>query len=143
MSAAPHIWTVIAGQIFGNVSDLLLTKNLVPKGILRKSMHTFGFLFPAAGIGLLGYILDDWKISVAIMTIGYGFRGATYSGHALVTFSLFSLHCNLDLVTLNIVTTCDLVTIFQTPFFNLLHKIIQFSDTMQFSDSFCGDQKCH
>ena len=86
LSAAPHIWTVIAGQIFGSVSDLLLTKNLVPKGILRKSMHTFGFLFPAAGIGLLGYILDDWKISVAIMTIGYGFRGATYSGHALVTF---------------------------------------------------------
>merc|ERR1711997_1145606 len=83
LSAAPHIWTVIAGQIFGSVSDLLLTKNLVPKGILRKSMHTFGFLFPAAGIGLLGYILDDWKISVAIMTIGYGFRGATYSGHAL------------------------------------------------------------
>ena len=92
LSAAPHIWTVIAGQIFGSVSDLLLTKNLVPKGILRKSMHTFGFLFPAAGIGLLGYILDDWKISVAIMTIGYGFRGATYSGHALVTifFLLFS-----------------------------------------------------
>ena len=25
----------------------------------------------------------------------------------------------------------------------LLHKIIQFSNIMQFSDSFCGDQKCH
>ena len=95
MSAAPHIWTVIAGQIFGSVSDLLLTKNLVPKGILRKSMHTFGFLFPAAGIGLLGYILDDWKISVAIMTIGYGFRGATYSGHALVTIFFFYFLVNI------------------------------------------------
>ena len=85
MSAAPHVWTVLAGQIFGYTSDLILTKNLLPKGILRKIMHTFGFLFPAAGIGLLGYILDDWKISVAIMTIGYGFRGATYSGHTLVS----------------------------------------------------------
>ena len=47
------------------------------------------------------------------------------------------LQCNLDLVTLNLVTTCDLVTIFQRPFFNLLHKIIRFSD------SFCRDQKCH
>ena len=37
---------------------------------------------------------------------------------------------------------CDLVTIFQRPFFNLLHKIIRFSDIMRFSDSFCGDPKC-
>ena len=56
---------------------------------------------------------------------------------------LIYLQCNLDLVTLNLVTTCDLVTIFQRPFFNLLHKIIRFSDIMQFSDNFCGDQKCH
>ena len=55
-------------------------------------MQTIGFLLPALGIGLLGYILNDWKLSVAIMTIGYGFRGATYSGHALVTiFFLYFL----------------------------------------------------
>ena len=53
------------------------------------------------------------------------------------------LQCNIDLATLNFVTTCDLATIFQTPIFNLLHKIIQFSDIMRFCDSFCGDQKCH
>ena len=47
------------------------------------------------------------------------------------------VQCNLDLVTLN------LVTILQRPFFNLLHRIIRFSDIMQFSDSFCGGQKCH
>ena len=56
---------------------------------------------------------------------------------------LMKVQCNLDLVTLNLVTTCDLVTIFQRPFFNLLHKIIRFSDIMRFSDSFCGHQKCH
>ena len=48
------------------------------------------------------------------------------------------VQCNLDLVT-----TCDLVTILQRPFLNLLHKIIIFSDIMRFSDNFCGDQKCH
>ena len=53
------------------------------------------------------------------------------------------IQCNLDLVTLNLVTTCDLVTIFERPFFNLLHKIIRFSDIRQFGDSFCRDQKCH
>ena len=53
------------------------------------------------------------------------------------------MQCNLDLVTLNLVTTCDLVTILQRPFFNLLHKIIRFSDIMRFSDSFCRDQNCH
>ena len=54
-----------------------------------------------------------------------------------------AIQCNLDLVTLNLVTTCDLVTILQRPFFHLLHKSIRFSDIMQFSDSFCGDKKCH
>ena len=46
--------------------------------------------------------------------------------------------CNLDLVT-----TCDIVTILQRPYFNLLHKIIRCSDILWFGDSFCGDQKCH
>ena len=40
----------------------------------------------------------------------------------LVQDILFCVQCNLDLVTLNLVTTCDLVTILQRPFFNLLHK---------------------
>jgi hypothetical protein len=45
----------------------------------------------------------------------------------------FTIQCNLYLVTLN------LVTVLQRLFFNLLHKIIKFSDIMRFSDSFCGD----
>ena len=53
------------------------------------------------------------------------------------------IQCNLDLVTLNLVTTCELVTILKRQFFNLLHKIIRFSDIMRFSDRFCQDQKCH
>ena len=44
------------------------------------------------------------------------------------------LKCNLDLVALNLVTTCDFVTILQRPFFNLIRNIIRFSD-MRFSDS--------
>ena len=40
---------------------------------------------------------------------------------------------------LNLVRTFDLATIFQKPFFNLLHKIIRFSDIMRFSDNFCRD----
>ena len=56
---------------------------------------------------------------------------------------LYYVQCNLDLVTSNLATTCDLVTILQGPFFNLLHQIFRFSDIMQFSDSFGGDQKCH
>ena len=36
-----------------------------------------------------------------------------------------SLQCNLDLVTLNLVTTCDLVTISQRPFF-LIYYIKSF-----------------
>ena len=46
------------------------------------------------------------------------------------------VQCNLYLVILNLMTTCVLVTILQRPFFNILHKIIGFSDIIQFSDSF-------
>ena len=53
------------------------------------------------------------------------------------------IQCNLNLVTINLVTTCDLVTILQRPFFILLHKSIWFSVIIRLSDSFCGDQKCH
>ena len=55
----------------------------------------------------------------------------------------YIVQCNLDLVTLNLVTACDLVSIFQRPFFNLLNRIIRFSDIMQFSNSFCVDQNWH
>ena len=60
-----------------------------------------------------------------------------------LNFKLDKIQCNFDLVTLNLVTSCDLVTILQRPFFNLVHKIIRFSDIMQFSERFCGEQKCH
>ena len=55
----------------------------------------------------------------------------------------YPIQCNLNLVTLNLVTTCDLVIILQGQFFNLIHKIIRFSDNIQFSESFSRDQKCH
>ena len=88
----PHLWTVIAGQFFGIASDLILKRGILSKSPLRKIMHTFGFLVPAIGLVLLGYITNDWKISVAIMTIGYGFRGAAYSGHTLVIFSDYFIY---------------------------------------------------
>ena len=46
------------------------------------------------------------------------------------TSFLLRIQCNLDLVTLNLVATCDLVTVFQRPFINLQHEIIRFSDIM-------------
>ena len=45
------------------------------------------------------------------------------------SYSKLKIQCNLDLVTLNLVITCDLVTILQRPVYNLLHKIIRFSDS--------------
>lgn len=84
LSALPHLWTMLAGQIFGFIADLLITKEVMPINFVRKVMHSFGFLGPAIGLALLGYVVDDWQISVAIMAIGYGFRGATYSGHTQV-----------------------------------------------------------
>ena len=58
-------------------------------------------------------------------------------------FSYASILIHYVQCNLNLVTTCGLEALLQRPFFNLLHKNIQFSDIMRFSDNFCGDQKCH
>ena len=84
LSALPHLWTMVSGQIFGFIADCLITKEIIGVNLVRKIMHSFGFLGPAIGLALLGYVVDDWRISVAIMATGYGFRGATYSGHTQV-----------------------------------------------------------
>ena len=75
---------MVAGQIFGFIADCLLTKDIIGITLVRKIMHSFGMLVPALGLALLGYVVDDWRVSVAIMATSYGFRGATYSGHTQV-----------------------------------------------------------
>ena len=45
-------------------------------------------------------------------------------GQLSLFYEPHKVQCNLDLVTLNLVTTCDLVTIVQRQFFNLLHETI-------------------
>ena len=52
-------------------------------------------------------------------------------------------NCDEPQCNLNLVTTCDIATFLLRPFFNLLHKIIWFSDILWFTDSFCGDEECH
>ena len=61
-----------------------------------------------------------------------------FYGFGWLTLLRLKIQCNID-----IVITSDLVTILKGPFFNLLHKLIRFSDIMRFSDNFCWDQKCH
>ena len=61
------------------------------------------------------------------VSIPIRFRGEV---NLIFQFQSLEVQCNLDLVTLNLVTTYDLVTILQRLFFNSLHKIIRFSDIM-------------
>ena len=67
----------------------------------------------------------------------------TRLGTRLGTYFKNKVQAWFSAVTLDLVATYELVTQRQRPFFKLLHKIIQFSDIMQISDSFCWDQKCH
>ena len=58
-----------------------------------------------------------YMLHVKKMTVRPKFEGIFFESRKQ------NVQCNLDLVTLN------LVTILQRPFFNLLHKIICFSDS--------------
>ena len=56
--------------------------------------------------------------------------GETQDHQTRIWGKIFFVQCNLNLVALKLVKTCDLVTVLQRPFFKLLHKIIRFSDVM-------------
>ena len=86
----------------------------------------------------LSHLLTDF----ALLIVMFSFQFNSFAFLTKKKSSKLYIQSNLDLVTLNLVTlnlvtTCDLVTILQGPFFNFLHKIIRFSDIMQFSDRFC------
>ena len=88
----------------------MLTQALISSGLIRYSARTVKFLLN------LDVVVDQ------LLQL-YKKRVPTLSKRGLTTPNLtvqveFLVQCNLDLVTLNLVTTCDLVTIFQRPFFN-------------------------
>ena len=82
-------------------------------------------------VDVLRYWCEIWEHDV--YTLKYKLKGhvVKFSKWAFVLSTV-----QLDLVTLNLVTTCGLVTVLQRPFFKLLDKIIRFSDNLWFSDTF-------
>ena len=130
-------WMILCCKLKNGLWEIVTKSQVVDKFNVTKSrLHcitNFALISdPEVALICATYISKTHKIQMW-QQISFG------SDSVLCTY----VQCNLDLVTLNLLTTCDLVTILQRPFFNLLHKIIRFSDVMQFSDSFCEDQRCH
>ena len=69
-----------------------------------------------------------WVMVLAVLVVNRG--NMPYTMGTIKNLKSYVHTVQSRFVILNLVTTCHLVTIFQRPFFNLLHKIIQ-------------DQKCH
>ena len=116
---------------FFNILDFYLNTEL------EIDDHTVIFLFHWVLISAMTLLCPKWNVDPT------NCWNQGRPGSYLVNKLEIEVQCNLDLVTPYLVTTCDLVTILQRPFFNLLHKNLRFSDIMRFSDNFCGDQKCH
>ena len=78
------------------------------------------------------YGIPHLKISQYFSTFSWHFPWFFKTGHLEFSRYHWVVQCNLDLVTLNLATTCDLVTIFKWPLFTLLHKNSIFSDHLRF-----------
>ena len=72
----------------------------------------------------LAFKPDGQQVAVATMNGHITFFNPTTGQFKIESQKNVQIQCNLDLVALNFVTICGLVTILQRPFFNLLHKII-------------------
>jgi hypothetical protein len=68
-------------QVFGVGSDWILARKLIGRAKLSKICECFGFAVPALALGVMGYFTQDWRICLAILTVGFGFRGGCYAGH--------------------------------------------------------------
>ena len=67
--------------VFGTLSDWLLSKRYLKIPIAAKLFEVIGLGIPALALGMMGFFTEDFGICLAILTIGFGMRGAIYSGH--------------------------------------------------------------
>ena len=60
------------------------------KLLIFKVWQTIGFTSVGAGLGLIGFLTEDYIYCILVMTIGYGLRGGIYSGHIKSVLDLTS-----------------------------------------------------
>ena len=109
-------WKYLTGQNVCHVLPDLCSSALVPP---RRTLKTWGSNF---------CVVTKWK--------------KLYQLNTLIIKSSWDVDIYLVQCDLDLVTTCDLVTILQRPFSIYYIKLFNVA-TMRFSDSFCRDQQCH
>jgi MFS family permease len=68
-------------MVFSFISDFLLEKNYIKKSTLRYLASSMCTGLQAITVAAIGYTTDSWILCISIMTIGIGFKGASYMGH--------------------------------------------------------------
>ena len=69
------------GVVFGALSDWLLANGYLTEPKAAKIFECIGLGAPALAAATMGYFTEDYRVCLAILTIGFGLRGGIYSGH--------------------------------------------------------------
>jgi len=88
LSSVPHLVAVVYALIFAPLSDLLIQKNCLQKKNVRRLMHGLGFGIPGITSALLGYTTFNWVLCITVLSLGFGFRSAQYSGHYSLIYDI-------------------------------------------------------
>ena len=65
----------------GSLSDWILAKGLLKEATNFKTFEILGLGGVGLALSLMGLFTENYVICVAILTLGFSFRGAVYSGH--------------------------------------------------------------
>ena len=84
----PHAVAIVYGVIFGFLADLFMSRQCLEKKNLRRLMHGLGFGFPALTTAVLGYTTANWILCITVLSLGFGFRSAQYSGHYSLIYDI-------------------------------------------------------
>ena len=81
LNALPHLGALLMSFVLGSLSDWILAKGLLKEIATFKTFEILGLGGVGLALALMGFFTDNYLICVAILTLGFSFRGGVYSGH--------------------------------------------------------------
>lgn len=82
----PYVMQAITGPIYGRLSDMLISRNIISKTVARKICIAIGFLGPAILLAVIGFRIkgsQDGVLAVGLLTGALGLASASASGYGV------------------------------------------------------------
>lgn len=116
----PYIAQALTGPLYGKISDLLTTRNILSKTAARKLYIVIGFLGPAIFLSVIGFRIkgaEDGPLAVGLLTGALGLVSASHSGYGVNHMDLGPKYAGILIgITNTIATIPGIVGVYLTGF---------------------------